>query len=206
MYWGGVGDFYRKLDENPITLGLKTAIQAVDPFGVTSWVDMGNAWEDYKNGEGSLGNAILETIGALPILGKVGKIGKLFTAGAKTRKILRGAKKAQDAIDSYGELAAKGIQHISPKVANWLNAASQGTQKVTAAIPDYVFRGIYNPYNPLTKRLSMNATKRLDLRDIYNYGVVNAWNYGIPLVDAANDYAAIYKNRKSNVDATPGAN
>ena len=60
-----------------VNLGVDT-IKFLDPTGVTSWGDAYNAIKkaNYTRDVSDITDAAIETLGALPIIGKVGKLGK----------------------------------------------------------------------------------------------------------------------------------
>lgn len=66
-------------------------VKALDPTGVTSWYDVGNAAYDmYKNPNMyNAANLVLEGVGAIPLFGKVGKALKLGSAYASAKRISR---------------------------------------------------------------------------------------------------------------------
>lgn len=70
---------------------LKTGIQVLDPTGVSGYEDAGrsikNAWNN--PGWGSIGNALIDTFSALPIVGKAGKLVKAVGAGVDAAKVAK---------------------------------------------------------------------------------------------------------------------
>lgn len=64
-------------------------VKLMDPTGITSWVDAYKAIKnvDTKNPDSIL-NAVVETVGALPVVGKIGKIGKLSKLVRNTEKFI----------------------------------------------------------------------------------------------------------------------
>lgn len=70
-----------------------TVIKIFDPTGISSWGDVANAWGDGKFDY----QDILEPVGAIPVLGKLGKVGKYLGKGIKGLNELQDAKKIVDA-------------------------------------------------------------------------------------------------------------
>lgn len=85
------------LDADPI---VKSAIQIIDPTGVSSYGDVKKAWSDNKFN----GSDIIEPLGALPVIGKFGKlikgakIGSDYLKVSKASKVLSTVNKASDVI------------------------------------------------------------------------------------------------------------
>ena len=76
-------DRERFAKENPIA---NSVIQFVDPTGTTSYGDVDKAWNDNKIDY----NDFLEPVGALPV---IGKIGKLFKAGQSFNRVINTTNK-----------------------------------------------------------------------------------------------------------------
>ena len=96
---------------------IKAAVQILDPTGVSSYGDVKKAWNDGKTDY----NDVLEPIGALPAIGKIGKlikgakIGTDFLKEYKASKILRTANKVGDA--STAASTPLHRQKLSPKAS-----------------------------------------------------------------------------------------
>ena len=82
---------------------LENVIEIIDPTGVTSWDDI---YRSYKK-SGFSPETALEIFGALPLLGKVGKAGKITEAAAKTLALTsrqkRNVKAAVDILKATGK-------------------------------------------------------------------------------------------------------
>jgi len=96
---------------------VKAAVQIMDPSGITSHGDVKKAWNDGKTDY----NDVLEPIGALPVIGKIGKTIKGMKIGTdifkefKASKALRAANKTGDAATAANTPLLK--QKLSPKAA-----------------------------------------------------------------------------------------
>jgi hypothetical protein len=116
------GNFYDDLDAmHPMA---KAAVQIVDPTGVSSYRDVNKAWSDKK----FTADDIIEPIGAIPVVGKFGKMAinlskavrgaKVFKE-AKASKAIRGTRKASDAQTAAGAASTSPLhkQKLSPLAA-----------------------------------------------------------------------------------------
>ena len=64
-------------------------VKLMDPTGITSWGDAYKAIKSIdKKNPGSISNAVVEPVGALPVVGKIGKIGKLSKLVRNTEKFI----------------------------------------------------------------------------------------------------------------------
>lgn len=86
-------------------------LELIDPTGITSWAtpegDLWQAIEGYKQGENGFGKVALEAVGAIPLLGKVGKAVKLTKGLSNAEKVLSTANKAfknAEQVDTFLEL------------------------------------------------------------------------------------------------------
>ena len=116
------GNFYDDLDAmHPMA---KAAVQIADPTGVSSYRDVNKAWSDKK----FTADDILEPIGAIPVVGKFGKMainlskavrGSRIFKEAKASKAIRGANKASDVQTGASAAASSPArqQKLSPKAA-----------------------------------------------------------------------------------------
>lgn len=118
---------------------LKTTAQVIDPTGISSWGDAGRAMKEaYNNpGWGSIGNAALETLGALPIIGKVGKAAKVAKVVGEGEKVSKLAKATNMITKPITAVANARVPYTKIKpfkaveqIDNYLPF-----QKVTGAIP-----------------------------------------------------------------------
>lgn len=113
----------RKVDENGDDDG-ENVFEIFDPTGISSWDDV---YRSYKN-TGVSWETGLETLGALPLIGKIGKSGKIITGGfGMLQNTLKAAKylpvktqekvvnTAYDAYQSYVKMGGKNIDNLLAK-------------------------------------------------------------------------------------------
>jgi hypothetical protein len=118
---GIVNKMYNDLDaEHPM---VKAAVQIADPTGTSSYRDVKKAWSDKK----FTADDIIEPIGAIPIIGKFGKMainlsktvkGAKVLKEAKASKAIRGTRKASD-VQTAAAASASPLhkQKLSPLAA-----------------------------------------------------------------------------------------
>lgn len=122
------------------------AVKILDPTGFTSWGDAGRsiskAWDDPS--WGNVGSALLETAGALPVVGKLGKLAKGVKYGIEGVQAVNKAKKAG--------VVKKGINKVGDAIA-WVDNSKVGQflQPIKNKV-DY--------YNPLA-HATVNVTNKL---------------------------------------------
>jgi hypothetical protein len=120
------------------------AVQMLDPTGITSWYDagkaIGRAWDNPT--WGNVGSALLETAGALPIVGKVGKAvkgagmvvdaAKVASKPGVVKRVVNSAGKVVDYVDN--SKVGKVLQPVK-KIDNakW-NKVAQGVKENTARL------------------------------------------------------------------------
>ena len=116
------GNFYDDLDAmHPMA---KAAVQIADPTGASSYRDVNKAWSDKK----FTADDIIEPIGAIPVVGKFGKMainlskttrGARVLKEAKASKAIRGTRKASDAQTGVSAAASSPLhkQKLSPLAA-----------------------------------------------------------------------------------------
>ena len=78
---------------------MENFLEFFDPTGVLSYDDADRAYKAYKKGETSEANLILETAGALPL---IGKIKKLSVLGMSNNPNVRKLDKLGKALNVYG--------------------------------------------------------------------------------------------------------
>jgi len=78
---------------------MENFLEFFDPIGVLSYDDAARAYKAYKQGKTSAVNLILETAGALPI---IGKIKKLSVLGMSRNPSVRKLDKLGKALNVYG--------------------------------------------------------------------------------------------------------
>lgn len=79
---------------------MENFLEFFDPTGVLSYDDANRAYKAYKKGKTSEANLILETAGALPL---IGKIKKLSVLGMSKNPSVRKLDKLGKALNIYGE-------------------------------------------------------------------------------------------------------
>lgn len=80
------GGFLDTLDSELNKLGLgKIGVQMMDPTGITGYKDLGVSWDEFKNDKSlkNLGSLALSTLGAMPMIGLVGRSSKLISKSKK---------------------------------------------------------------------------------------------------------------------------
>lgn len=104
--FSGEGD--SKINWKAIGSTLYDIGEIVDPTGISSWAtpegDLYQAVKNYKEGTGSIEDIALNTLGALPILGPIGKAIKIGKGGARIAKTISKAAKNAKVIDDFLEL------------------------------------------------------------------------------------------------------
>jgi len=117
---GGTAQGSTKIDWDKVRdVNDNVAVQAAkifDPTGITSWPDIYYAIDDYNKGKGSGSDIALSILGALPVLGKLGKGAGLL---AKSEKLV----KAADKLSKLNKTLDK-IEKIVPNVANVVGSSS----------------------------------------------------------------------------------
>jgi hypothetical protein len=107
---GGIDDDINEMQRGGWNVGsyhvpdwVKTGVEIVDPTGISSYGDVYDSYEDLYNNPswGNAGSALLETLSALPVVGKVGKAAK---ATSKLGKIYRGAEKVLSPISKLDRM------------------------------------------------------------------------------------------------------
>ena len=107
-------------------------LELIDPTGITSWAtpegDLWQAIEGYKQGENGFGKVALEAVGAIPLLGKVGKAVKLTKGLSNADKVLNTARKAfknAEQIDTFLELIP-GVKKAASATQGFTGTLLQG--------------------------------------------------------------------------------
>ena len=162
----------------------KLALQLADPTGISSYPDVAAAYNDFTSSPSlkSLGNLALETVGALPLIGKVStpfkaaktaKLLKRIGEAGKVANVAENVRAANKAIDTFPELIP-GVRRIAEK-----------TQ-------DFTTRTIVDP---LFKKYA-SANKLDKVRDFRNT------NIGIDLVNGANTTSDITAGTREMYNAS----
>jgi len=87
---------FRDVNDN---LGVQTA-KLFDPTGISSYPDVYYAIDDYQKGKGSGWNVALNVLGALPVLGKLGKAAGMLSKSEKLAKTANKIGKIEKIIDN----------------------------------------------------------------------------------------------------------
>lgn len=138
----------------------KTAIQLLDPTGISSYPDVYYAGKELFNNPTLENGAdfLLNVVGALPLIGKFAAPAKVAKASKRTKKIIEGAEAARRinrAIDTVPELVP-GVRRIAEK-----------TQDVTSR----VLTPVVKKYSPMNKYSQIGYYNRVNTGvDIYNIG------------------------------------
>jgi hypothetical protein len=122
---------------------LENISEIVDPTGVSSWDDV---YRSYKN-TGLSGETALEVFGALPLLGKVGKAGKMIEEASKafaiTQRQKRNAKTAANILNStgkYGPTLGKTTDAVQAAIGSKNNSGFQWN--IGTGTPSYNGRNV----------------------------------------------------------------
>lgn len=107
-------------------------LELIDPTGITSWAtpegDLWQAIEGYRQGENGFGKVALEAVGAIPLLGKVGKAVKLTKGLSNADKVLNTARKAfknAEQVDTFLELIP-GVKKAASATQGFTGTLLQG--------------------------------------------------------------------------------
>ena len=122
---------------------LKATGQLLDPTGVSSYGDVNKAWNDNK----TTWDDITEPIGAIPV---IGKIGKLFKAGQSVSRVVRAAE------------TANKINKATSKINKASKLSNQ--EKVVEAVGQSALNQKKTPL--LKQKLSPKAAKAKAVRDL----------------------------------------
>lgn len=119
---------YSKFNDSALSIPVKL----LDPTGISSWKDAYDAWTDENL---NIPDAILETVGAIPLVGKIAKIGKAAKLLSKDKQlfktqdyILRGIGTSHDIqqqIKKHNNGKDSGIHIKKANVGKFTNAAKQ---------------------------------------------------------------------------------
>jgi hypothetical protein len=135
-----------------------TIVKVFDPTGISSYGDVYNAWTDGKFDY----QDVLEPLGAIPVVGKLGKVGKFLGKGIKGFNELEDAKKIVSVgMRTVGRVGgvqtARGLKGSSAVKAyeNYFNPLLRGEDRVAA----------------IAKRKEFNrASELLNKSKLLNYG------------------------------------
>ena len=157
---------------------LTDIVKLADPTGVTSYGDVYNAFKKVKNNfnESNLNSLAFEILGALPAIGKIGKLAKvpeLITKLGQSGKILN---KAPKVIGDGAVLLDDGetIKNVAYDFAR----KSGGNAGITA-IPNYFlhskrydpyYTGIYNPSRKINGNVFVSNDNKADVLRLSLFG------------------------------------
>lgn len=157
---------------------LTDIVKLADPTGVTSYGDVYNAFKKVKNNfnESNLNSLAFEILGALPAIGKIGKLAKvpeLITKLGQSGKILN---KAPKVIGDGAVLLDDGetIKNVAYDFAR----KSGGDAGITA-IPNYFlhskrydpyYTGIYNPSRKINGNVFVSNDNKADVLRLSLFG------------------------------------
>ena len=126
---------------------LENLLEWVDPTGYTSWDDVRRSWND-TNPEKPWYQTPLEIAGAIPVFGKLGKVGKAVKAGVDVASTVgKGAKEAK-ALSTAGKVW-KGTKKGVGTTLDWVGGS---------APQRYIDQSI-NPFTRMAGSLTENALK-----------------------------------------------
>lgn len=121
--------------QKPLHHIAKTAIQVLDPTGISSYSDLSDAIDLYKANKSTSNafNVLINGISAIPILGKVGKGLKLFKGIRNIEKLGSILGNINKTIDTVPELIP-GIRQVTSKI-----------QDITSILPNkYLPKNYYS--------------------------------------------------------------
>jgi hypothetical protein len=134
-------DKVRSVNDN---VAVQTA-KFFDPTGFSSWPDVGYAIDDYKKGKGSGLNVALNVLGALPVLGKLGRAAGTLSRSQKlaktTEKIVK-ANKVLDKVEKVVPNVAKAIGKTSDIIAKGSRAGKANPVAVASKVVGKVAKGV----------------------------------------------------------------
>ena len=143
-------DEYNRL--NPDS-NLENIIEIVDPTGISSWDDV---YRSYKQ-SGMSPETYLEIVGALPLLGKVGKTAKGFSALAKTSRQAKSLNKFTNAMQA-ASLAGKAsdtyqaYDQYQKKDGGWLDEVEEFRRGGQKGLKKFTSKNIKTSVNKLMLR------------------------------------------------------
>ena len=162
---GAIIDFIKSdVYNNPIA----SVVKMVDPTGITSYGDIYNAWTDGKFDY----NDVLEPIGAIPLIGKLGKGLKLVSKLENTGAIGKLIKNTSELSD------AKKILNQSIPNPKAYRAPGGRMFSVYPGQPKYI--------NPNPKDVINKAKEVVNYNKKLNYS-----QYGVRGIDAGSDFYQI---------------
>ena len=165
------------------------AVQAVkmfDPTGISSYPDVYYAAKDLSEGKGSVGNLVMNIVGALPMVGKAKAIFRLGKA-ANASKTVKNTVKVAKATEKLAAKANKATSLVP--LATSANRAKKVVGK-TAVQLEKVAKWMSKPITPKSVRTSSKV-----------FGKTDAKNLAVDILDLAN----VSADAASVVKQVPGA-
>lgn len=164
----GYGGYYQDGGEDLISAamespsGITSALKVLDPTGISSWGDAGRAIKNaYNNpGWGNFGSAVLETLGALPVVGAYGKEAKLSSEALKLERAARAAKIAKEG-------------NIFQKAGNKIVNASRAVGNVGIPVPFVKEKKYVRPFK-LVEQLDQASPISAFSMNLSNKAIANA--------------------------------
>jgi hypothetical protein len=188
-----------------------TAVQAAkmfDPTGLTSWPDVYYAIDDYNKGKGSGWNIALNVLGALPVLGKLGKGAGMLAKSQKLTKVTNKVSKINRIVDKVEKVvpnAAKMIGNTSDAIANASRAGRANPVAVATKVVGKVAKGVEKA-DTATRKVTGKILDKIPgaQGDIGN--LVNAVSSTLNIANTASDVKAVVdasnKNSKPEIKET----
>ena len=133
-------DTVRKVNDN---VAVQTA-KIFDPTGISSYPDVYYAIDDYNKGKGSGWNIALQAVGALPVLGKLGKAAGILGKSEKLAKAASKLSKINKTVDK--------VEKVVPNIAKAIGRTSDIVARGSRA-------GKANPVAVATKVIGKTAKK-----------------------------------------------
>jgi hypothetical protein len=188
-----------------------TTVQAAkmfDPTGLTSWPDVYYAIDDYNKGKGSGWNIALNVLGALPVLGKLGKGAGMLAKSQKLTKVTNKVSKINRIVDKVEKVvpnAAKMIGNTSDAIANASRAGRANPVAVATKVVGKVAKGVEKA-DTATRKVTGKILDKIPgaQGDIGN--LVNAVSSTLNIANTASDVKAVVdasnKNSKPEIKET----
>lgn len=150
----------------------KTAVQLLDPTGISSYPDVYYAGKELFNNP-TLENGtdfLINLVGALPLIGKFAAPAKIAKAAKRTKKIIEGAettRRINRVIDTVPELVP-GIRKVSEKTQDATSRVLAPVVRKYAPKNKYSQAGYYNGINTGVDIYNI-GNSFIDTMDLINY-------------------------------------
>ena len=146
-------DLYQSMINPTSTEGIlaKTAIQVFDPTGISSYPDVYEAGKALYNNPtlANVGELSLQTLGALPLIGKLAIPIKLAKGVSKLEKASKAASNVNKAIDTLPELL--------PITRNFSKKVQDMTSNLSKSVYNMTKTNNYNKNFETVKRINLGA-------------------------------------------------